>query len=143
MKKITNILIIISFCTICVLDSYGQKINNWEANVHFSTATDYDFDLNKPIGMPIRMYWSFKINIGYTGTGKLYQLNNSNGQKLIMDIEDAKYSQYSNGDQYVSINCHNEYGKFAVRVNIKNKRKKTIIKKISIINSSNGGTVYY
>jgi len=141
MKKHTTICLLIFMSFTCQLNA--QRITNWNADVSFHSWTGYDFDLNKPVGMLIPTYVSFKININGSGTGIVYLLKSDNNQKLIYNIDYATHKEYTDGGEYIEINTHNENGDFIVRVTIKTKRKKTIIKKIALIASNHQGSLFY
>jgi len=131
--------ILFSFCL------HAQKVTNWHASKTLLYATNYDFDLNKPTGLPIRDQFSFKIDIGYDGVGKIYFLSNGayygNGQKLVYIIDYATYEHFDDGKKFIDIRAHNEYANFTFNVFLKKKKEQII--KIATINKTNDGTLYY
>jgi hypothetical protein len=123
----------------------AQRVTNWHRSKTLHYNTNYDFDLNRSTGIAIKDNGTFRIDIEYNGTGKIYYLSGGafygNGQKLIYTIDYADYRTFTDNSRYISIQAHNEYSQFTFNISIKKKKERII--KIAQINKNHEGVVYY
>lgn len=121
--------------------SFGQQ---WNGEATFNHVCNYDFDVNRQTGATIKKSCSFLIDVSSQGTGRFVFLDAEYGDKFIYTIQDAAFGKYTDGTDYLKLQCKDEHGLCIVFVSLKTNRKgKQSITKLAIVKpNTNEGTLF-